>query len=95
MLNMNKLESNHDIFITARKKLQITGINKIVSLNNEEFLIDTKMGLLLIEGNNLVMQQLDIDKGQIWIEGTINSLGYIENDKKKKEKTTFLGKLFK
>lgn len=95
MLNMNKLESNHDIFITARKKLQITGINKIVSLNNEEFLIDTKMGLLLIEGNNLVMQQLDIDKGQIWIEGTINSLGYIENDKKKKEKTSFLGKLFK
>lgn len=92
---MNKLESNHDIFITARKKLQITGINKIVSLNNEEFLIDTKMGLLLIEGNNLVMQQLDIDKGQIWIEGTINSLGYIENDKKKKEKTSFLGKLFK
>lgn len=92
---MNKIESNHDIYITARKKLQITGINKIVSLNNEEFLIDTKMGLLLIEGNNLVMQQLDIDKGQIWIEGTINSLGYIENDKKKKEKTSFLGKLFK
>lgn len=92
---MNKVETNQDVYISARKKLQVTGINKIESLNNEEFLIDTKMGLLLIEGTNLVMQQLDIEKGQIWIEGTINSLGYIDKENKKKEKNNIFGKIFK
>lgn len=92
---MNKVETNQDVYISARKKLQVTGINKIESLNNEEFIIDTKMGLLLIEGTNLVMQQLDIEKGQIWIEGTINSLGYIDKDNKKKEKSNIFGKIFK
>ena len=53
------------------------------------------MGLLLIEGTNLVMQQLDIEKGQIWIEGTINSLGYIDKENKKKEKNNIFGKIFK
>ena len=95
MLKMNKVETNQDVYISARKKLQVTGINKIESLNNEEFLIDTKMGLLLIEGTNLVMQQLDIEKGQIWIEGTINSLGYIDKENKKKEKNNIFGKIFK
>ena len=95
MFKMNKVETNQDVYISARKKLQVTGINKIESLNNEEFLIDTKMGLLLIEGTNLVMQQLDIEKGQIWIEGTINSLGYIDKENKKKEKNNIFGKIFK
>lgn len=92
---MNKTEINHDIYISSRKKLQVTGINKIESLNSQEFLIDTKLGFLLVEGINLVMQQLDLDKGQIWIEGTINSIGYIEKETKKKEKNTIFGKIFK
>ena len=91
----NKLDTNHDVQLTSRKKLNITGINKIDSLNDEEFLIDTKLGLLLVTGTNLAMQQLDIDKCQIWIEGNINSLEYIDKENKKKEKQSFFGKIFK
>jgi hypothetical protein len=41
------------------------------------------------------MQQLDIDKGNIWIEGNVSSIEYIEEVKEKKNKTSFMGKLFK
>lgn len=83
-----------NINLKDRKKLEISGIKKIESLNSEEFLIDTKLGLLLVKGESLEMQQLDIDKGNLWISGTINVIEYIETAKKK-EKSNFFGKVFK
>lgn len=90
-----EIKQNHEIKLENRNKLFVTGINKIDSLNSSEFLIQTNMGLLLIKGENLLMQQLDIDKGNIWIEGNVSSIEYIEEVKEKKNKTSFMGKLFK
>lgn len=87
-------ETNQNVILKNRSKLEISGIKKIESLNDEQFLIDTKLGLLLIKGENLEMQQLDIDKGNLWISGTVNLIEYIE-ETKKKEKTNFFGKVFK
>ena len=93
---MNKqIDNKQEISLVNRNKLSISGINKIDSLNDEQFIIDTIQGLLLVSGKNLVMQHLDIDKGQIWIEGKVNSLEYIEKQESKKEKQSFFGKLFK
>lgn len=83
-----------NISLKDRKKLEISGIKKIESLNSEEFLIDTKLGLLVVKGTSLEMQQLDIDKGNLWISGTINIIEYIETNTKK-EKSSFFGKVFK
>ena len=57
--------SNQNIVLKDRKKLEISGIKKIESLNSEEFLIDTKLGLLFIKGQDLEMQMLDIDKDKL------------------------------
>ena len=66
-----EIKQNHELKLENRNKLSISGISKIDSLNSEEFLIQTSYGLLLVKGDNLVMQQLDIDKGNIWIEGNV------------------------
>lgn len=93
---MNNITGNkHEINLLNRYKLSITGINKINSLNNEEFIIDTIQGNLLIRGSDLTMQQLDIDKGQIWIEGKIDTFEYLDKEEKKKEKEGFFKKIFK
>ena len=86
--------SNQNIFLKDRKKLEISGIKKIEILNSEEFLIDTKLGLLFIKGQDLEMQMLDIDKGNIWISGLITVIEYVETSEKK-EKTSFFKKVFK
>ena len=90
-----EIKQNHELKLENRNKLSISGISKIDSLNSEEFLIQTNYGLLLVKGDNLVMQQLDIDKGNIWIEGNVTGLEYINEPKEKKQKTGFVGKLFK
>ena len=81
--------TGQNIVLKDRKRLEISGIKKIESLNNEEFLI----GMLFVKGKELEMQQLDVDNGNLWISGTINLIQYIEATKK--EKTGFFGKVFK
>ncbi len=90
-----EIKQSQELKLENRNKLSITGISKIESLNSEEFLIQTNAGLLLVTGQNLVMQQLDIDKGNIWIEGNVNSIEYVVDNKEKKQKSGFMGKLFK
>lgn len=86
--------TNQNIILKDRKKLEISGIKKIESLNSEEFLIDTKLGLLFVKGQDLEMQMLDIEKGNIWISGLISIIEYVETTEKK-EKTSFFKKVFK
>lgn len=96
-INMNnqiKNEDNHFIKIKNRNEVEITGVKKINSLNDLEFNIDTVLKTLVVSGNNLEMKHLDVEKGILIIEGSINSLVY-EKTVEKEKKGSFLGKLFK
>ena len=50
---------NHGISINERKVTNITGVNKIESFDEEEFLLETNMGYLVIKGNSLEILKLD------------------------------------
>ena len=58
-------------------------------------MVNTNLGLLTVKGEELEMQHLEIEKGILWIGGTIDSLIYDSSDKKTEKKTSFLGKVFK
>ncbi|MGM9900070.1 MAG: sporulation protein YabP [Bacilli bacterium] len=87
--------TNQEIIIKNRKELEIKGINKIESLNEYEFVIDTNLGILIVKGDELEMKHLDIEKGNLWIVGHIDSLIYKDSTTKKEKKQGFLTKLFK
>lgn len=86
--------TNQDVIIRNRKKIEITGVKKINSLNEEEFIIETTLGILVVTGENLTMLQLEIEKGILYITGTINSMEYVEKEAKK-ERKGFFKKIFK
>lgn len=90
---MNDILQN-SIMLDNRKSLKITGVKKINSFNLKEFQLETSLGNLYIKGNNLEMQMFDIDKGNIFITGDIDSLAYLNISSEKKEKG-FIQKLFK
>ncbi len=92
----HKMEGQTQIVtLKNRKNLEITGIKKIESLNSEEFFIHTNLGDMLVRGEQLEMQHLDIEKGILWINGLVYSIEYVESLKKNKNKSSFMGKLFK
>lgn len=73
---------NHNITIQERKNIMLTGVKKIESFDNEEFLLETTMGNIIIKGNELEIIKLDTYQGSVSIKGVINSLNYTNNTKK-------------
>ncbi|MEG0825914.1 MAG: sporulation protein YabP [Bacilli bacterium] len=91
--NIDTLVS-HNITINDRKNIIISGVKKIDSFDNEEFLMETNMGYVVIKGNELEIIKLDTYQGNVSIKGKIVSLIYMDNSKKEKEDGMF-SKLFK
>lgn len=87
------MEGTHNIELIERKQIKISGVKKIDSFDDLEFLIDTTMGYLYIKGKELEIIKLDTNSGNITINGQIDSINYV--DSKNKKESSFIGKLFK
>ena len=85
---------NHGISINERKLIYVTGVKKIESFDEEEFLLNTNMGFLAIKGTGLEIVRLDTKDGIISIKGNVDSFAYFDNIKKN-DKSSLIEKLFK
>ena len=86
---------NHNVTISDRKNIVITGVKKIESFDDEEFLMDTSMGYILIKGEALEVVKLDTYQGNVSIKGKINHLSYMDSTNKKEKEDGLFNKLFK
>ncbi len=86
---------NHGITMAERKSIVVTGAKKIISFDNEEFIVDTTLGFLHIKGDELEIIKLDTYQGTVSIKGRIDSLAYASGEDAKTKEDTFLSKLFK
>ena len=84
---------NHLISIVERETTNISGIKKIISFDDEEFLIESVFGPIEIKGVNLEIIKLDTYQGTISIKGIVNSVIYLDEEGKKER--GILSKLFK
>lgn len=89
------ISTNHNITISQRKTINITGVKKIESFDEEEFLLETNMGFMMIKGNSLEIIKLDTYQGDVAIKGKIDSLNYLESLNKKNKEESIFNKLFK
>lgn len=93
-IDLNTSYGSHEIKITDRSVMSLSGIKKINSFDNEEFLMESNMGMILLKGEKLEIIKLDTHDGNVKIKGKLNSFTYIENIKKNKEES-LIAKLFK
>jgi len=87
--------TNHNVNIIGRKNINITGVKKIDNFDENEFLLETNMGNLLIKGEGLEIIKLDTYQGDVSIKGRIDSLTYTQNLNKKQKNESVFSKLFK
>ena len=86
--------NNHELKLVDRAFLNLNGINKIISFDNKEFLLESNMGIIHITGENLELLNLDTTSGEIKIKGKVNGFNYIEKKPQVKSES-FISKLFK
>lgn len=95
MEKIENISQNHGISINERKSIYLTGVLKVDSFDEEEFLLETTMGYLAIKGQNLEIVKLDTKDGIISIKGSFISMSYIEEQKKMNKENNVFSKLFK
>lgn len=88
------VEQEHYLKINNRKDIEITGVKEVDSFDNEEFLLETVMGYLIIRGQNLQLKNLDVGDGLVTIKGKIYELSYVDEHSSEKAKG-FFSKLFR
>ena len=86
---------NHGISLFERKNLVITGVKKIENFDNNQFLLETVMGFMIIKGFDLELVKLDTLQGHVSIKGTINGINYAEENSKRDKEESIFSRLFK
>ncbi len=90
---MSEEITSHSLTLTRREKLNATGITDVISFDDENIVAQTTMGILVIRGDKLHINSLNLEKGTLNIDGNIISFMYDENEGV--QKNTFLSRLFK
>lgn len=85
----------HRLTIENRASGTMTGIREVVSFDENQVVLDTDMGLLTLKGKELHISRLTLEKGEVDLNGTIESLTYSSNAALRKSGEPLLSRLFK
>ena len=70
----NNIKIPHDIILNSRNKLSINGIKEIVNFDENTVSLKTVCGDLVIDGEDIHISVLNIEKGEIEMNGKITGL---------------------
>ncbi|MEZ3507201.1 MAG: sporulation protein YabP [Lachnospiraceae bacterium] len=85
----------HKLMLTNRRTCSISGVNDVLSFDVNEILLETEQGMLMIKGTELHVSRLSLDKGEVDVDGRIDSFTYSENAGYGAKGESLLARLFK
>ncbi|WP_094605257.1 Spore protein YabP [Sporomusa silvacetica DSM 10669] len=74
----------HQLTLVDREELNVDGVVSLGSYDEKEIVMETEQGVLIIKGESLNIKQLNLEQGNIVIEGTIKGMYYEEESRQKK-----------
>lgn len=84
-------EMPHTVILEGREKLSISGVVDVQSFDEEQILLETVRGMLVVRGQGLHVERLQLEAGELIVEGEI---GLIEYDDSAQPRGGLLGRLF-
>lgn len=85
----------HKFLVQGRKAAELTGVKEVVSFDAKEVVLNTTMGALVIRGNDLFVRRLTVEKGEVDLEGQIDSFLYADKPTKAGAGDSLLKRLFR
>lgn len=85
--------SRHTVHMEERGKTQIGGVLEVMSFDEEGVMMETDCGMLVLKGSMLHIGKLDLDSGEVTVDGTVDSIYYADGGMG--ERHSILGKLFR
>ncbi len=91
---MTENVKKHSVTIDNREKISISGVEDVESFDEETIIVYTSMGTLTLKGGDFRISKLNVDSGELIVEGEMDSIAY--SDEHARDKSgSFFGKLFK
>ena len=88
-------EITQNLIMENRERLSISGVLDVESFDEESIILYTELGVLIIKGEDLHINKLNIDLGELSIEGNIYSCTYTDDDRTRGKGLNFLSKMFR
>lgn len=82
-----KAGGSHRLTLEERKGGVVTGVVDVASFDEKEILLLTGEGKLQIRGERLHVKQLDLEQGQVELEGRVDSLTYLSKAAQQREES--------
>lgn len=86
---------SHKVLLTNRRNGSFNGVLDVLAFDMTEILLETELGMLTIKGKNLHVNRLNLEKGEVDIEGEIGMMEYSQVPKPGEKAQGLFGKLFK
>ena len=68
----------HKLNLNERSQLTMTGVTEVVSFDENTVVLQTSLGLLIVQGDRLQLKTLSLEGGQVAVDGHITALSYEE-----------------
>lgn len=82
----------HHMILEDRRALTISGVSDVDSFDEMMVVVYTDLGELTVKGQGLHINRLNVETGELMLEGSIDSLTYAEVHSRS---GGFFGRLFK
>lgn len=96
MEELNNAVKTHKLSMTNRRKCSLTGVKDVLSFDIHEILLETEQGMLMIKGDDLHVSRLTLEKGEVDIDGKLDSFTYSDAGMGHEKKAgSLIGRLFR
>jgi sporulation protein YabP len=80
-MSVTEIRKEHEIKIIKRKEMSISGVEEVISFDEESVRLMSIEGEIYIEGEDIKIGVLDTDRGLVTLSGKINGFYYVSEDK--------------
>lgn len=76
---MEQNQMPHKLQLNERQQLTMTGVTEVVSFDDSTVVLQTALGTLIVQGQQLQLKTLSLEGGQVAVDGNISALIYEES----------------
>ncbi|MBU3129185.1 sporulation protein YabP [Clostridium tagluense] len=87
-------DKRSNLLLESRKKLTINGVIEVINFNENQILLNTDVGTMIVKGQQLKMNKLDVQNGDVVISGKVDAFIYTSGISKVK-KDSIISRLFR
>lgn len=68
--------ADHHVILEGRASLSVSGVEEVESFDENAIVMRTSQGTLVVRGEELHIEKLSLDGGDLRVEGMVDSLTY-------------------